>query len=124
MCALKKWIDETIRQIEENHKKNESRKFFSEIKKLKQQNIRIPFMCEDENSIVITQTNRILNRWMDYFRTILNLDTDNSFSNHRIQSITGDNQTEVAIQRPSCNEVCSIINNMKSNKAGCTDNII
>jgi len=37
MCALKKkeWIIETIRQIEENHKKNESRKFFSEIKKLK-----------------------------------------------------------------------------------------
>ena len=127
MCALKKkeWNNETIRQIEENHKKNESRKFFSEIKKLKQQNIRFPFMCKDEKSIIIiTQTNHILNRWKDYFRTILNLDTDNSLSNHRIQPITSDNQTEVEIQPPSYNEVCSIINKLKSNKAGGTDNII
>jgi len=64
MCQLKKkeWINETIRQIEDNHKKNESRKFFSEIKKLKQWNIRFPFMCKDENNTVITKTNQILNR--------------------------------------------------------------
>jgi hypothetical protein len=121
MCALKKkeWINETIRQIEENHKKNESRKFFSEIQNLKQQNIRVPFMCKDENNIVITQTNQILNRWKDYFRAILNLD-----SNHRIQPITSDNQTEVEIQPLSYIEVCLIINKLKSNKAGGTDNII
>ena len=81
-------------------------------------------MCKDENSTVITQTNQILNRWKDYFRTILNLDTDNSFSNHRVQPVTSDNQTEVEIQPPSYNEVCSITNKLKSNKAGGTDNII
>ena len=44
MCAQKKkeWINETIRQIEENYKQNERRKFFSEIKKLKHQNTRLP----------------------------------------------------------------------------------
>jgi hypothetical protein len=81
-------------------------------------------MCKVENSIVITQTNQILNRWKDYFRTILNLDTDNSVSNHRIQPITSDNQTVVEIHPPSYNEVCSIINKLKSNKAGDTDNVI
>ena len=47
MCAQKKkeWINETIRQIEENYKKNESGKFFSEIKKLKQQNAILPNIC-------------------------------------------------------------------------------
>ena len=126
MCALKKkeWLNKTIIQIEENHKKNESRKFFSEIQKLKQQNIRPQFMCKDENSTVITQANQILSRWKDYFRTILNPDTDNSFSNHRVQPITSDNQTEVEIQPPSYSEVCSITNKLKSNKAGGTDNII
>ena len=94
------------------------------LKNLKQQNIRPPLMCKDENSTVITQTNQILNRWKDYFRTILNLDTDNSFSNHRVQPVTSDNQTEVEIQPPSYNEVCSITNKLKSNKAGGTDNII
>jgi len=59
-----------------------------------------------------TPTNQILNRWKDYFRTILNLDTDNSFSNYRIQQITSDNQTEVEIQPQSYNEVCSIINKL------------
>ena len=80
-------------------------------------------MGKDENNTVTTQTNQILNRWKDYFRAILNLVTDNSFSNHTIQSITSDNQTEVEIQPPSY-EVCSIINKLKSNKAGGTDTII
>jgi len=47
MCAQKKkeWINETIRQIEGNYRKNESRKFFSEIEKLKQQNAILPYIC-------------------------------------------------------------------------------
>ena len=81
-------------------------------------------MCKDENSTVITQMNQILNRWKNYFRTILNLHTDNSFSNHRVQPITSDKKTKVEIQPPSYNEVCSITNKLKSNKAGGTDNII
>jgi hypothetical protein len=34
MCATKKkeWINNLIRPIEENHKRNEKRKFFKEIK--------------------------------------------------------------------------------------------
>jgi len=81
-------------------------------------------MCKDENNIVITQKNHILNRWKDYFCTILNLNIDDSFSNHRIQPTTSDNQTDVEISPPSYNEVCSIIDKLKRNKAGGTDNII
>ena len=81
-------------------------------------------MCKDENNIFITQMHEILNRWTDYFCTILNLDLDDSFSNHRIQPTTSDNQTDVEISPPSYKEVCSIINKLKSNKAGDTDNII
>ena len=73
---------------------------------------------------LITQTNKILNRWKDYFGTILNLDTDDSLSNHRTQLTLCDNQTDGEVPPPSHNEVCSIINKLKSNKAGGTDNII
>jgi len=66
----------------------------------------------------------ILNRWKDYFSTILNLDTDDSLSSHRMQLTTSDNQTDGEIPPPTYNEVCSIINKLKSNKAGGTDNII
>ena len=93
-------------------------------KKLKKQNTRLPNMCKDENNIVITQINQILKRWKDYFCTVLNLDIDDSFSNNRIQPTTSGHQTDVEISPPSYNEVCSIINKLKSNKTGGTDNII
>ena len=120
----KEWINNTIQQIEENHKRNESRKFFSEIKKLRQQNTRLPYMCKDENNIVITQMGQILNRWKDYFCTILNLDTDASLDKHRSQSTFTDNQSDIEIPALTYNEVCSIINKLKCNKARGTDNII
>jgi hypothetical protein len=69
-------MNKIIRQIEENYKRNESRKFFSEIKKLKYQNTRLPYMCKDGNNTVITQTNQILTRWKEYFCTILKSDTE------------------------------------------------
>jgi len=63
-------------------------------------------------------------RWRECFYTILNSDIDELFSNHRIQSTTTDNQTDTEILSPSYNEVCSVINKLKSNKARGTDKII
>jgi hypothetical protein len=68
--------------------------------------------------------NQILNRWKDYVCTIQNLETDVSFINHRIQPTTSNNQTDVEISPLSYNEICSLINQLKSNKAGGTNNII
>jgi sorting nexin-29 len=82
-----------------------------------------PYMCKDENNIVITQMNQILSRWKEYFCTILKSDMEDSLSYHRVQSSTPDNQTDTEILSPSYNEVCSIINKLKSNKAEGTDNI-
>jgi hypothetical protein len=73
-------------------------------------------MCKYENIIFITQMNRILNKWKDYFCTILNLDIEDSFSNRRIQPTISDNQTDVEISPPSYTDVCSLINKLKSNK--------
>ena len=67
---------------------------------------------------------KLMFRWKDYFSTILNVDTDDSLSNHRIQLTLWDKQTDVEVPPPSYNGVCSIINKLKSNKAGRTDNII
>jgi len=80
-------------------------------------------MCKDESNFV-TQMNQFLNRWKIYFCSILNLDIDDSFSNHRIQPTRSDNQTDVEISPPSYDEVWSIINKLKSNKTGGPDNII
>jgi hypothetical protein len=126
-------VNNIIRQIEENHKKNEPRN--ERDKKLRQQNTGLPYthMCKVENNTVITQTDQILNRWKEYFCTLLctsvhfcillNSDTDVLISNHGTLSTTIDNQTDTEILPPSYNKVCSIINKLKSNKAGGTDNI-
>ena len=78
MYATKKkeWINKTIRQIKENYKRNEPGKFFNEIKQLRQQNTGLPHICKDRNNTVITQKDKILNRWKEYFSTILNSDLD------------------------------------------------
>jgi hypothetical protein len=81
------------------------------------------FICVKMKTTVITQMDKILNIWKEYFCTILNSGIDELSCNHRIQSTT-DNQTDTEILSPSYNEVCSIINKLKSNKAGGTDNII
>jgi hypothetical protein len=81
-------------------------------------------MCEDENNTVTTQMDQILNSWKEYFCTLLDSDTDVLISNHGTQSTTIDNQTGTEILPPFFNELCSIINKLKSNKAGGTDNII
>ena len=91
MCNKeKRWINKTIWQIEENHKRNEPRKFFNEIKHLSQQNTGIPHICKDRNNIVITQTDKILNRWKEYFSAILNSDLDELSSNYRTRITTTD----------------------------------
>jgi hypothetical protein len=67
MCATKKkeWINNLIRQIEENHKRNEPRESFNEIKQHILQYTALPYMCKDENNRVITQMVKSLNRWKE-----------------------------------------------------------
>jgi len=65
ICTRKKkeWLNNRIRQIEENKKKNEPKKFFNKIKQLTWQNTRLPDMCKDDQNVVLTQMGQILNRW-------------------------------------------------------------
>jgi len=70
------------------------------------------FSYFEQNSI-LTQMGQILNRWKEYFCTLLNTETEG----------LPDNQQDIEIPAPTFNEVCSIINKLKSGKAEGTDNI-
>jgi len=78
MCIKKKkeWLNNVIKKIEESNKKNESKKFFNEIKHLTWQNTRLPYMCKDDQNTILTQMGQILNRWKEYFCTLLNAETE------------------------------------------------
>jgi len=111
----------TLNHDAQNHVLKKKKK--KEIKQVRQQNTGLPHICKDRNNTVITQMDKILNRWKEYFSIILNSDLDELSSSYRIQ-ITADTRTDTEILSPSYNEVCSIINKLKSNKAGGTNNII
>ena len=57
--------------MEENHKRNETKKISEGIRNFKQQ-IVLPIICKDVEDNVISQTDLILAIWKDYFCKILN----------------------------------------------------
>jgi hypothetical protein len=65
-----------------------------------------------------------LNRWKEYFCTLLNTKTEGLPDSQKIQPKHSDDQLGIRILAPSFNEVCSIINKLKNGKAGGTDHII
>ena len=60
----------------------------------------------------------------EYLSTILNSVLGELSNNYRTQITTTDIRTDREILPPSYNEVCSITNKLKTNKAGGTDNIM
>jgi hypothetical protein len=106
-------------RIEENHKKNETRKFFGGIKNTRQQGLNTPILVKGSDGNIISQIEKVLNRWREYFCETLNL-SDSPAEQILIEEIINDNQE---VDTPSYNEICYIINNRKTNKAPGSDNI-
>jgi hypothetical protein len=115
----KTWMNNKILQIEYNHKRNDARKFFQEIKTFKPQQSILPTTCKDTSGNTISQTDEVLARWKEYFPNLLSV----SIIPERQQQINErtDNHDEIA--PPTYNEICMIINKLKTNKAAGTDNI-
>lgn len=121
ICRMKKkkWINQKLEVIEQSHRKNESRKFFGDIKCSIQQSCYTPFLCKDKEGNVLAQKVHILQRWKEYFQETLN---SNNQGGENL-SITGEVVDEDEYTIPTFNEVCHIINKLKINKAAGTDNI-
>ncbi|PSN45867.1 hypothetical protein C0J52_19674 [Blattella germanica] len=119
----KKWLNNKIIQIEESRKRNESRKFFRDIKNFQQSHKSIPTICKDADGNILTHSEQVLTRWKEYFCEVLNdFENNNDFSS---QAICGDKHKSdnEDVQPPSFNEINYIINNLKGNKAAGSDNI-
>jgi len=113
------WMNNKISQIEYNHKRNDARKFFQEIKTFKPQQSTLPTTCKGTSGNTISQIDELLARWKEYFQNLLSV----SIIPERQQQINErtDNHDEIA--PPAYNEICTIINKLKTNKAAGTDNI-
>jgi hypothetical protein len=115
------WMNNKILQIEHNQK-NDTRKFFQEIKTYKHQQINLPTACKDASGNTISQIDEVLARWKDYFQKLLSVPTTPR-GQHQINQISERIENHDEITSPTFNEICTIINKLKSNKAAGTDNI-
>jgi hypothetical protein len=112
-------MNNKISRIEYNHERNDARKFFQEIKTFKPQQSILPTTCKDTSGNTISQIDEVLARWKEYFQNLLSV----SMIPERQQQINErtDNHDEIA--PPTYNEMCTIINKLKTNKAAGTGNM-
>ena len=112
-------MNNKILQIEHNHKRNDARKFFQEIKTFKPQQTILPTACKDTSGNIISQIDEVLARWNQYFQNFLCV----SINPERQQKIIERTDNHDEIVPPTYNEICTIIKKLKTNKAAGTDNI-
>jgi len=107
ICKEKKkqWLNNRIKQVEEAHKLNDTRKFFKDIWTF-QNNWSSPmFTCKDENGILKIDKQEILERWKQYFADLMK--TDKKIENQGQEEHTSEN--EIEIEPPTYKEVSDII---------------
>jgi hypothetical protein len=92
--------------------------FFEGIRNFKQQ-VTLLIMCKDAEDNVISQSDRIVARWKEYFCEMFKISETTDLQN----IIREDTNNPSQIPIPSCNEICFIINKLKPNKAAGSDNV-
>jgi hypothetical protein len=94
----KAWINNKILQIEYNHKRNDARKFFQEIKTFKPQQSILPTTCKDTSGNMISQIDEVLARCKEYFQNLLSV----SIIPERQQQISERTDNQQTENKQSC----------------------
>jgi hypothetical protein len=91
----KQWINNRIKQVEEAHKRNNTRNFFKDIQALQNDRSSPILACKGENGTLKTDKQEIMNRWKQYFADLMK--TDNNIDNQvqEVHTIENDTETEL-----------------------------
>ena len=76
ICKVKKkqWMNNRIKQVEEAHKWNDTRKFFKDICSLQNDRSSPILACKDKNGTLKTDKQEIMKRWKQYFADLMKTD--------------------------------------------------
>jgi hypothetical protein len=69
LIKKKIWLNNKIKQTEEVNKQNNARNFFKDFKTFQGGKSTGVLVCKDEDGILISEQERTLERWEQYFRT-------------------------------------------------------
>jgi hypothetical protein len=109
-----------IKCIEEHHIKNDNRNFFKDAKEIQNGFVPREVNCKDEIGNIISEKDKILQRWKDYFETILK----NHTTGNLVHIEACREEEEEAILEPSYKQMRETIKKLKNNKAPGSDEIV
>jgi hypothetical protein len=92
---------------------------YEEIKYFKQLQVILPTSFKDSRGNVILHIEDVLKRWKECFCNILKPPT----TSYRVNMTTLRISNHDKVEPPTYNEICSVINKLKTNKAAGRDNI-
>uniref|UniRef100_A0A8D9ANI1 Reverse transcriptase n=2 Tax=Cacopsylla melanoneura TaxID=428564 RepID=A0A8D9ANI1_9HEMI len=113
-------IADEIREIEELNKEGEDRKFYQAMKKIKKDFQPRTKGCRNKDGTIETDEKKMMERWTNHFKTLLNKDCTNETEQEHESSDLNPVEEEV----PSTEEVSKVIRNMKNNRAPGEDGIV
>uniref|UniRef100_A0A8D8X0K2 Craniofacial development protein 2 n=1 Tax=Cacopsylla melanoneura TaxID=428564 RepID=A0A8D8X0K2_9HEMI len=112
-----------IKRIEDLNNEGEDRKFYSAMKRIRKDFQPRTQGCRNSNGAIETDEKKVIERWMNYFKTLLNKDyPEENEADNRLNISTSINQSEE--DAPSTQEVCDAIKKMRNNRAPGEDGIV
>ncbi|PSN53384.1 hypothetical protein C0J52_03797 [Blattella germanica] len=127
ICREKKkeWINKKLLTLEENFRINDIGKFYNCVKTFNYNSKSTPLMCKNTEGIIQSEPIKVLERWREYFIDVFN--ANQSEETEQEMQVPNEERplttTEEEIEDPTYNEICHIINKLKTKKAAGPDNI-
>ncbi|KAJ8950564.1 hypothetical protein NQ318_015697 [Aromia moschata] len=125
-CSVcgKKGIAKSINLVlEENFKNKEVRTLYMGLRKEKQGHKQEPMFLKGENGELITDEDKIIKRWKEYFEKLLNREMESEYLQDGEDEEEPQPRNENIIEPPSLEEIREIVNNLKNNKSTGGDEI-
>uniref|UniRef100_A0A8D8T7U9 Craniofacial development protein 2 n=1 Tax=Cacopsylla melanoneura TaxID=428564 RepID=A0A8D8T7U9_9HEMI len=116
-------IADEIREIEDLSKEGEVRKFYQAMKKIKKNFQPRTKGCRNNDGTIETDEKKMMERWMNHFKTLLNKDCSNETEQER-EPTNWNPAEEEEEEAPTMQEVSKAIRNMKNNRAPGEDGIV
>lgn len=112
-----------MQEIEELNQQSEVRKFYRAVDKMKRGFEPRVECCKDKNGELILEEKRILRRWVEHFRVILNREEDREERRYNIP-VEGRDGDGGMVHEPTIEEVEFVVGRMSNNRAPGEDEVI